>query len=263
MQQKRKRETEYHSTPCNPLSYMDDANHTNQPHSNPDQSAPSSPTSTKRAREPSASEDPPYAMSQDDQDDDDGPTANSASPRVGLMGGNAINTFSADSVQADPSQAADPSTSLSKDTLSTEQLLNSDTFLSSGTSDVDTDTPVTNEMFDALDSATIRLSSAAASDSVPPPQQQLEYINRLKDGPMIEGDTWYLIEMRWWQRWEAFCSRASSENPSTKGLAAAPGIITNRELYDDQEMTKVKRALMADVEVKLVPQTAWDALLRW
>ncbi|RUS20144.1 hypothetical protein BC937DRAFT_86292, partial [Endogone sp. FLAS-F59071] len=263
MLQKRKRETEYHSIPCNPLSYMDDAIHTNQPHSNLEQSAPSSPPiSTKRAREPSTSEDPPYSMSQDDDDDDD-TVANSAaaSPRAGLMGGNAINTFPADP-QADSSQASASSTSMSKDTLTTD-FLDSSFFPPKGTGDADAD--IDGEAFGkVLDSWTKPLSAAASSP--PPelePQQQLDFINQLKNGQMNEGDTWYLIEMRWWQRWEAFCSRISSENPSTKGLAAPPDRITNKDLYEDAAMTKVKRRLQNDVDVMIVPQRAWDALVYW
>ncbi|RUP47516.1 hypothetical protein BC936DRAFT_145655 [Jimgerdemannia flammicorona] len=114
------------------------------------------------------------------------------------------------------------------------------------------------------------LSTHTSNDaSSPPPmlepREQSAFIHSLRYGEMVEGETWYLIESRWWHRWQTYCIRISSDNKNTKelGVSTSPGPIINEDLFADKERTKLKMGLSIDGSVFIVPQRAWDALTAW
>ncbi|KAG2179868.1 hypothetical protein INT43_003654, partial [Umbelopsis isabellina] len=94
------------------------------------------------------------------------------------------------------------------------------------------------------------------------PAEQLAYIKELKDSPLVEGDTWYLVANRWLNRWDQHCTRLTSLSPSTReiGLKAPPGKIDNTVIMDGDHL---KSNLVADEDFYLVPEKAWKALVHW
>jgi ubiquitin carboxyl-terminal hydrolase 4/11 len=94
------------------------------------------------------------------------------------------------------------------------------------------------------------------------PNEQLEYIVNLKESPLEEGQTWYLVANRWYTQWEHYCKRVASQSPSTRdlGLKLAPGKIDNRSILDGNHL---KPNLSPNTDFHLIPEKAWRALVQW
>ncbi|KAI8582965.1 hypothetical protein K450DRAFT_225674 [Umbelopsis ramanniana AG] len=102
------------------------------------------------------------------------------------------------------------------------------------------------------------------ADIIPdlPPSDQATYIQPLKESPLEDGDTWYLVANSWYRRWQQHCTRMASQSQTTRdmGLRSPPGQINNTSLMKDNTL---KPNLMPDTDFQLVPEKAWKALVQW
>ena len=78
------------------------------------------------------------------------------------------------------------------------------------------------------------------------------------NGAMVEGDTWYLLSMRWWGLWSAFVKYDEKAAPDASAMD--PGPIDATDLLDGEGA--LRRNLSASEEVQLVPEPAWRLLLQ-
>jgi hypothetical protein len=106
--------------------------------------------------------------------------------------------------------------------------------------------------------------ATSESEDIPelPPNEQLAYIQNLKDSKMEEGQTWYLVANRWYSRWKQHCTRLASQSPSTReiGRKSPPGKVNNTSIT---EGNRLKADLASDIDFHLVPEKAWKALVKW
>ncbi|KAF8316815.1 cysteine proteinase [Clavulina sp. PMI_390] len=93
----------------------------------------------------------------------------------------------------------------------------------------------------------------------------LSSIRSLKDQPRLEGDIWFAISKRWWDRWESACIGRASKTPSTGPL----GPVDNSDISEEDPQPGVKYALldmppmMEDEHIEMVPQEAHELLEEW
>ncbi|XP_078392056.1 ubiquitin carboxyl-terminal hydrolase 11-like isoform X1 [Cetorhinus maximus] len=85
-------------------------------------------------------------------------------------------------------------------------------------------------------------------------RRQVEEVQRR--GPE-EGESWYLIEQRWFERWTAYVEDGD-QNASTN-----PGPIDNTKLHESTESDRLKANLMETEDYTLLHTEAWHKLLSW
>ncbi|ORY70656.1 hypothetical protein BCR35DRAFT_334236 [Leucosporidium creatinivorum] len=105
----------------------------------------------------------------------------------------------------------------------------------------------------------------AATEAGPDGSNQLEMIKEMKRGGEIDmeaGETWFLVSRSWFRRWATACSGvAESKDDDADITLADVGPIDNSDILTVEG--KLKQPLELGREVEILPQNAWDFLLRW
>ena len=98
----------------------------------------------------------------------------------------------------------------------------------------------------------------ADADAPLSPADKLAKIDRLKNEPLKEGETWYIVSQAWYSRWErAMRGEESKDGPAP--LESEIGSVDNKEILgEDGELSKAKGG-----EAEYVPKEAWELLVRW
>ncbi|OZJ02043.1 hypothetical protein BZG36_05083 [Bifiguratus adelaidae] len=96
------------------------------------------------------------------------------------------------------------------------------------------------------------------SVSAIPPEDQIPYVESALNSPMVEGQTWYVIGIDWWQCWREYCEGAST---AIGGDTSGPGPIDLQSIKtaNDQLMP----GLSVGGEIEVISVTAWQALIDW
>ena len=89
--------------------------------------------------------------------------------------------------------------------------------------------------------------------------EKLEYIRRLCDTPLKEGDTWYLVSWRWYRRWEKACSGEEDKDGPVQEKDLGP--IDNSHLVDSRG--NIVSTLIEHSDMEYVPEEAWNAFVAW
>lgn len=107
----------------------------------------------------------------------------------------------------------------------------------------------------------------------PPPSKQLQdIISLLGNAANVdfasEGDLLFLVDLKWWQLWRAFCDSRGPEPSAINNwdLIDEDGIFIEKENAVDAYRSYrflLKRGLQDGVHFRLLNQPAWDALLCW
>lgn len=71
------------------------------------------------------------------------------------------------------------------------------------------------------------------------------------------GDSWYILERRWFEQWKEFVESGDQNSSSF------PGQIDNTELFEDLDSYHLKERLVENEDFVLVPAEAWHKLLSW
>ncbi|XP_056897311.1 ubiquitin carboxyl-terminal hydrolase 11 isoform X2 [Takifugu flavidus] len=87
--------------------------------------------------------------------------------------------------------------------------------------------------------------------------QQREIDSLLRQCELRAGDTWYMVERRWYEQWKEFVETGDQNSSSF------PGQIDNTELFDDLDSFHIKDRLVENEDFMLVPAEAWHKLLSW
>uniref|UniRef100_A0A3Q2QPG1 Ubiquitin carboxyl-terminal hydrolase n=1 Tax=Fundulus heteroclitus TaxID=8078 RepID=A0A3Q2QPG1_FUNHE len=79
----------------------------------------------------------------------------------------------------------------------------------------------------------------------------------LRDSELQAGDSWYVVDRRWFEQWKEFVESGDQNSSSF------PGQIDNTELFEDQDSYHLKDRLVENEDFMLVPADAWHKLLLW
>ncbi|KAJ4934901.1 hypothetical protein JOQ06_007682 [Pogonophryne albipinna] len=87
--------------------------------------------------------------------------------------------------------------------------------------------------------------------------QRREIESLLREWELRAGDSWYVVERRWYEQWKEFVETGDQNSSSF------PGQIDNTELFEDLDSYHLKERLVENEDFMLVPAEAWHKLLAW
>ena len=96
--------------------------------------------------------------------------------------------------------------------------------------------------------------------SLPSYEQQKEIITSLSISEYLEGNSWYLIEIRWYRQWKRYVGYDDWDTSDAGNEAKKPAAIDNTSLLDNG---KLKRHKVDDIDFKMVSAPAWDRFMSW
>ncbi|XP_072175057.1 ubiquitin carboxyl-terminal hydrolase 4-like [Diadema setosum] len=98
---------------------------------------------------------------------------------------------------------------------------------------------------------------------VPELKQQNRMIRDLLDTPLVKGDTWYLIDSRWYKQWKKYVGYDSWDVYNMGNDASNPGPVDNSGIFVDGQVGTLKEHLIDELDYVLVPTEAWNLLTKW
>ncbi|XP_061591618.1 ubiquitin carboxyl-terminal hydrolase 11 [Cololabis saira] len=87
--------------------------------------------------------------------------------------------------------------------------------------------------------------------------QRREIESLLRESELRSGDSWYVVDHRWFEQWKEFVETGDQNSSSY------PGQIDNTELYEDLDSYHLKERLAENEDFVLVPAEAWHKLHVW
>ncbi|XP_069572711.1 ubiquitin carboxyl-terminal hydrolase 11 [Brachyistius frenatus] len=87
--------------------------------------------------------------------------------------------------------------------------------------------------------------------------QRREIQSLLRESELRAGDSWYVVDHRWFDQWKQFVENGDQNSSSF------PGQIDNTELFEDLDSFHLKDRLVENEDFVLVPSEAWFKLLTW
>ncbi|XP_060566738.1 ubiquitin carboxyl-terminal hydrolase 15-like isoform X2 [Ruditapes philippinarum] len=97
---------------------------------------------------------------------------------------------------------------------------------------------------------------------VPDVETQKSIVANQLQKPLIKGETWYIIDVKWFKQWKSYVGYESKDHCNEGEESAHPGHIDNTPIL--QEGTdKLKEHLIDDLDYGLVPEECWQMLLSW
>ncbi|KAM6982519.1 ubiquitin carboxyl-terminal hydrolase 11 [Tautogolabrus adspersus] len=102
-------------------------------------------------------------------------------------------------------------------------------------------------------------ANSRCSSAEPPglETQRREIESLLRESELRAGDSWYVVERRWYEQWKEFVETGDQNSSSF------PGQIDNTELFEDLDSYHLKERLVENEDFMLVPAEAWHKLLAW
>uniref|UniRef100_A0A8C7I5W7 Ubiquitin carboxyl-terminal hydrolase n=1 Tax=Oncorhynchus kisutch TaxID=8019 RepID=A0A8C7I5W7_ONCKI len=100
-------------------------------------------------------------------------------------------------------------------------------------------------------------TSAAVTESPGLETQRKEIESLLQEHELCAGDTWYLVERRWYEQWKEYVVTGDQNSSSF------PGQIDNTELFEELDSYHLKERLVENEDFVLIPAEAWCNLLAW
>ncbi|KAM9752836.1 LOW QUALITY PROTEIN: ubiquitin carboxyl-terminal hydrolase 11-like [Menidia menidia] len=86
--------------------------------------------------------------------------------------------------------------------------------------------------------------------------QRREVEALLRECELRAGDSWYVVDRRWFEQWREFVEKEDQNSSSY------PGPIDNTELFEDLDGGRLKECVGGE-DFLLLPEGAWSRLLRW
>uniref|UniRef100_A0A8C1X5F7 Ubiquitin carboxyl-terminal hydrolase n=1 Tax=Cyprinus carpio TaxID=7962 RepID=A0A8C1X5F7_CYPCA len=100
-------------------------------------------------------------------------------------------------------------------------------------------------------------SSTGSATEPPGLETQWREIDNLNQQQLRAGDSWYLLDKRWYDQWKEYVHTGDQNSSSY------PGKIDNTELYEDLDSFHLKERLTENEDFVLVPAEAWHKLFLW
>ncbi|EJD07703.1 UCH-domain-containing protein [Fomitiporia mediterranea MF3/22] len=102
--------------------------------------------------------------------------------------------------------------------------------------------------------------SAAQQPHSPSPSEKLQFIERVKNRPMIMGETWYIVSRAWYRRWERACRGEVTKQGAI--LENQIGPVDNSKFFEDGKFD-ASQSMMEGIDFEFVPSEAWNAFVQW
>ncbi|XP_056121251.1 ubiquitin carboxyl-terminal hydrolase 11 [Rhinichthys klamathensis goyatoka] len=99
--------------------------------------------------------------------------------------------------------------------------------------------------------------STGSATEPPGLETQWREIDNLNQQQLRAGDSWYLLDKRWFDQWKEYVHTGDQNSSSY------PGKIDNTELFEDLDSYHLKERLSENEDFILVPSEAWQKLLSW
>ncbi|XP_064523762.1 ubiquitin carboxyl-terminal hydrolase 4 isoform X1 [Pseudopipra pipra] len=116
-------------------------------------------------------------------------------------------------------------------------------------------------------------AAGGAERARPDPAAQRAELGPLLATALRPGESWYLVESRWFKQWKKYVGFDNWEmfgagDPSlfpgpVDNAGLFPGPIDNSGLFDDPETQSLKEHLIDELDYVLVPTEAWNKLVSW
>ncbi|KAI1905468.1 hypothetical protein AGOR_G00016510 [Albula goreensis] len=81
--------------------------------------------------------------------------------------------------------------------------------------------------------------------------------------PLRKGDTWYLVDSRWFKQWKKYVGFDSWDKYQMGDQNVYPGPVDNSGLLKDGDVLALKEHLIDELDYILVPTEGWNKLVSW
>ncbi|XP_060021664.1 ubiquitin carboxyl-terminal hydrolase 15 isoform X10 [Lagenorhynchus albirostris] len=81
--------------------------------------------------------------------------------------------------------------------------------------------------------------------------------------PLRKGDTWYLVDSRWFKQWKKYVGFDSWDKYQMGDQNVYPGPIDNSGLLKDGDAQSLKEHLIDELDYILLPTEGWNKLVSW
>ncbi|KAL4612787.1 ubiquitin carboxyl-terminal hydrolase 15 isoform X3 [Arapaima gigas] len=92
--------------------------------------------------------------------------------------------------------------------------------------------------------------------------QRAEVAGLLKT-QLRKGDTWYLVDSRWFKQWKKYVGFDSWDKYQMGDQNVYPGPVDNSGLLKDGDVLALKEHLIDELDYILVPTEGWNKLVSW
>ncbi|XP_062923797.1 ubiquitin carboxyl-terminal hydrolase 4 isoform X1 [Mobula hypostoma] len=104
---------------------------------------------------------------------------------------------------------------------------------------------------------------AMAEGGVPDLERQKNEIGNLLKTVLVKGDSWYLIDSRWFKQWKKYVGFDNWDTYNVGERGMFPGPIDNSGLFAEVESQVLKEHLIDELDYVLVPTEAWNKFVTW
>jgi ubiquitin carboxyl-terminal hydrolase 4/11/15 len=94
-------------------------------------------------------------------------------------------------------------------------------------------------------------------------ETQKNEISALLNTQLKKGDTWYLVDTKWFKQWKKYVGYDSWDTSFVGDQSANPGPIDNSPLFKEGSKEQLKDHLIDELDYVLLPREAWDKLVSW
>ncbi|KAG8577749.1 hypothetical protein GDO81_010279 [Engystomops pustulosus] len=94
-------------------------------------------------------------------------------------------------------------------------------------------------------------------------ETQRSEVSALLKTPLRRGDTWYLIDSRWFKQWKKYVGFDSWDKYQMGDQNVYPGPIDNSGLLKDTDTQSLKEHLIDELDYILLPTEGWNKLVSW
>eukprot|EP01113_Clastostelium_recurvatum_P027005 TRINITY_DN3249_c0_g1_i3.p1 TRINITY_DN3249_c0_g1~~TRINITY_DN3249_c0_g1_i3.p1 ORF type:complete len:929 (-),score=274.41 TRINITY_DN3249_c0_g1_i3:1131-3872(-) len=97
------------------------------------------------------------------------------------------------------------------------------------------------------------------------PKQEKEILKKIdnENKPLEEGDTWYILSLRWWKQWKRHVFYDDYFEPNESDYTSPrPGPIDNEELVEGEENI-LRRNMQENIDFVVFPVEMWRKLHGW
>eukprot|EP00794_Sanderia_malayensis_P007084 gene7084-7884_t len=101
-----------------------------------------------------------------------------------------------------------------------------------------------------------------AAASIPSIDEQVRIIKSCIEVPLERGQTWYLIDARWFKQWKRYVGFVM-KYPDSGQESENPGPIDNSNIIKSGKTDTLKDNLMEEVDYVLLPEPVWNDLYSW
>ncbi|GCB66809.1 hypothetical protein scyTo_0010148, partial [Scyliorhinus torazame] len=81
--------------------------------------------------------------------------------------------------------------------------------------------------------------------------------------PLKKGDTWYLVDSRWFKQWKKYVGFDSWDKYQMGDQNVYPGPVDNSGLLKGGDSQSLKEHLIDELDYILVPTEGWNKLVSW